>query len=124
MHTVARTKPFDAAAKQAGLSEDEVFDIITYLAENPEAGEEMVGTGGCRKVRFAGRGKGKSGGYRTITFYSGETMPVFLITVFAKGEKATLTGKEAAGLKALTKLIVEEYKKKISSLAERRGLAG
>ncbi|RTE92459.1 type II toxin-antitoxin system RelE/ParE family toxin [Bradyrhizobium sp. LVM 105] len=124
MHTVARTKPFDAAAKQAGLSEDEIFDMITYLAENPEAGDEMVGTGGCRKVRFAGRGKGKSGGYRTVTFYSGETMPVFLITVFGKGEKSTLTGKEAAGLKALTKLIVDEYKKKISSLAERRGLAG
>ena len=84
----------------------------------------MVGTGGCRKVRFAGRGHGKRGGYRTVTFYSGETMPVFLITVFAKGEKSTLTGKEAAGLKALTKLIVDEYKKKITSLVSRRGLAG
>lgn len=124
MHTIARTKPFDAAAKQADLTEDEIFDIITFLAENPEGGEEMVGTGGCRKVRFAGRSKGKRGGYRTITFYTGETMPVFLITVFAKGEKSTLTGKEAAGLKVLTKLIVEEYKSKVSSLAERRGLAG
>ncbi|PDT68510.1 type II toxin-antitoxin system RelE/ParE family toxin [Bradyrhizobium sp. C9] len=124
MHTVARTKPFDAAAKQAELTEDEIFDMITFLAENPEAGEEIVGTGGCRKVRFAGRSKGKRGGYRTVTFYTGETMPVFLITVFAKGEKSTLTGKEASGLKALTKLIVDEYKKKVSSLSERRGLAG
>lgn len=124
MHTVARTKSFDTAAKQAALTEYEIFDIITFLAENPEAGEEIVGTGGCRKVRFAGRSKGKRGGYRTVTFYSGETMPVFLVTVFAKGEKATLTGKEAAGLKALTKLIVDEYKRKKSSLAERRGLAG
>ena len=52
MHTVASTKTFDTAAEQAGLTEDEMFDIVTYLAENPQAGEEMVGTGGCRKLRF------------------------------------------------------------------------
>jgi hypothetical protein len=39
-------------------------------------------------LRVAGRGKGKSGGYRAITFYSGTALPVFLITVFGKGEKA------------------------------------
>ncbi|WOH47624.1 type II toxin-antitoxin system RelE/ParE family toxin [Bradyrhizobium sp. sBnM-33] len=124
MHTVAQTKSFDAAAKQAGLTEDEISDIVSYLAEHPEAGEEMVGTGGCRKLRFGGRGKGKRGGYRTITFYSGEIMPVFLITVFAKGEKATLTAKESAALKVLTKLIATEYEKKISSLEKRKVLAG
>jgi hypothetical protein len=121
MHTVASTKTFDTAAEQAGLTDDEMFDIVTYLAENPQAGEEMVGTGGCRKLRFPGRGKGKRGGYRTITFYSGKNMPVFLLTVFSKNEKATLTGKEAAGLKTLTKLIVEQYKRKVSSLAGREG---
>ncbi|OSI68899.1 type II toxin-antitoxin system RelE/ParE family toxin [Bradyrhizobium canariense] len=115
MHTVARSKSFDTAAKQAELSEDEIFDLVTYLAENPLAGDEIGGTGGCRKLRVAGRGKGKRGGFRTITFYSGETMPVFLLTVFAKGEKSTLTAKEAAGLKTLTGMLVEEYKKRISS---------
>jgi hypothetical protein len=124
MHTVARTKPFDAAAKQAGMSEEEIEDLITYIGENPLAGEEMVGTGGCRKVRIAGRGKGKSGGYRTVTFYSGEAMPVFLITVFSKGERSTLTGKEAASLKTRTKGIVAEYKNKVALLAERKGYAG
>lgn len=124
MHTVAQTKSFDAAAKQTGMSEDDVADLISYLAENPLAGDEIVGTGGCRKVRLAGRGKGKSGGYRTITFYSGEAMPVFLITVFSKGEKSTLTGKEATALKAITKNIVAEYKNRVASLAERKGLAG
>ena len=51
-------------------------------------------------------------------------MPVFLITVFAKGEKSTLTAKEKAGLKTLTKLLAAEYSKKISSLEKRKGLAG
>ncbi len=121
MHTVALTKAFEAAAKSAGMSASEVAEIVTFLAENPTAGDELAGTGGCRKVRIAGRGKGKSGGYRTITFYSGEEMPVFLITVFSKGERSTLTGKESAGLKSLTKNIVAEYRQKIAVLADRKG---
>jgi hypothetical protein len=94
MHTVCELPAFRRAAEQAGMSDDEISDLTDFLAENPEAGDEMAGTGGCRKVRVGGRGKGKSGGYRTITFFTGETMPVFLVTVFSKGEKASLSKKE------------------------------
>ena len=116
MHTVARLHSFDRAAADAGLSEDEIDAIVNYLAENADAGDEMSGTGGCRKFRWAGRGKGKSGGYRTITFYSGEQMPVFLVTVFGKGEKSNLTARERGQLKSLTKQIAQEYRKKVSPL--------
>ncbi|MCK1639578.1 type II toxin-antitoxin system RelE/ParE family toxin [Bradyrhizobium sp. 157] len=116
MHTVARLHSFDRAAKDAGLSEEEITDIIDFLAENPDAGDELAGTGGCRKIRVAGRGKGKRGGYRTITFYTGDTMPVFLVTVFGKGEKSTLTPSESAALKVLTKQIVHEYRNKVTTL--------
>ena len=51
----------------------------------------MRGTGGARKVRFAGRGKGKSGGYRVITFYGGGDIPLFLLDVFGKGSRPNLT---------------------------------
>jgi hypothetical protein len=61
----------------------ERHNIVTTLAANPTAGVEIPGTGGARKLRFAGRGKGKSGGYRVITFYSGVGVPVFLLNVFA-----------------------------------------
>lgn len=121
MHTVARLHSFDRAAEEAGMSEDEITDIVDYLAENPTAGDVMVGTGGCRKIRFAGRGNGKRGGYRTITFFSGEAMPVFLVTVFGKGEKATLTPKESAALKRITKQIVEEYRSKVTVIERHQG---
>jgi hypothetical protein len=124
MHTVSLTKPFEIAAKRAGMTDVEIGDVVTFLAENPEAGDELAGTGGCRKVRIAGRGKGKSGGYRTITFYSGENMPVYLITVFSKGEKSNLTSSEAAALKAITKNIVAEHHKRIAVLADRKGAVG
>lgn len=123
MHTVCMTKSFEVAAKHAGMTDHETADLVTFLAENPKAGDELAGTGGCRKVRIGGRGKGKSGGYRTITFYSGEAMPVYLITVFSKGEKASLTGKESSALKAITKGIVAEHQKRMATPANRRDAA-
>jgi hypothetical protein len=96
------------------MSEDEISALVDFLAQNPMAGEEMSGTGGCRKVRIRGRGKGKSGGYRTITFFTGETLPVFLITVFSKGERANLSEGERNKLGNLTKAIAEEYRAKVT----------
>jgi hypothetical protein len=60
-----------------GLTEREREAVVETIANNPAAGDEISGTGGARKVRVAGRGKGKSGGYRVITFYSGKDLPVF-----------------------------------------------
>jgi len=119
MHTVTLTHAFERAAAGAGMSEDEIQVLIDFLAENPTAGDVMAGTGGCRKVRVAGRGKGKSGGYRTITFYTGENLPVFLITVFGKGEKSNLSKSESNRLRDITKAIVAEYRSRVAALARR-----
>jgi hypothetical protein len=90
--------------------------IVDTLAEDPECGDELPGTGGFRKLRVAGRGKGKSGGYRVVTFYSGEFMPVYLITIFSKGTKPNLTRAEQNELKAVGKLIVAAYKGRVTAL--------
>jgi hypothetical protein len=119
MHAVALTHAFVRAAERAGMTEHEITDLIDILAENPTAGTVIPGTGGCRKVRIAGRGKGKSGGYRTITFYSGADLPVFALTVFAKGERADLTMLERNSLQTLTKAIVTEYKRKVATLVRK-----
>ena len=88
MHTVVETPGYVADAKAAGLSAAERETVVEIVANRPQAGEEIPGTGGARKVRVAGRGKGKSGGYRVITFYSGDDVPVFLLAVYSKGKKA------------------------------------
>ena len=113
MHTVAILHAFERAAKAAGMTGEEVEALVDYLSQHPAAGDEMRGTGGCRKLRWPGRGKGKSGGYRTITFYSGNEMPVFLITVFSKGERADLSAGERSRLGEITKTIVKEFKSRI-----------
>jgi len=74
-------------------------------------------TGGVRKVRFAGRGRGKSGGYRVVTFYNGPGLPVFLLTVFVKGERSDLSRAERNALAKLTKTLVESYSVKVRRLS-------
>lgn len=112
MQTVIETEDFLKDAKNAGLSEDDRREIVDFISENPGAGNEMVGTGGARKVRFAAKGKGKSGGVRVITFYSGADIPVFLLNVFAKGDKVNLTKAECNELKKILGHIAEAYRRK------------
>ncbi len=111
MHTVIETSAYLADAKAVGLAEAEREAVVDVIASNPEAGDEIKGAGGARKVRFAGRGKGKSGSYRVITFYSGRDIPVFLLSVYSKGEKANLSKSERNELKRELKGLVEDYKR-------------
>ena len=112
MQTVVETQIYLREAKAAGLSEDERKRIVGFVAVHPDAGQEIPGTGGARKLRFAGRGKGKSGGYRVITFYSGEEIPVFLLNVFAKNEKTDLTQAERNQLKAVLGELADAYRRR------------
>ncbi len=92
------------------MTDAEVDGVIDYIGENPSAGDEIAGSGGCRKVRIAGKGEGKSGGYRVITFYTGVDIPVYLLTVFSKGEKANLSKAECNALRIVTKAISDYHK--------------
>ena len=110
MQVVVETPDYLNDAKALGLTEPERDFIVSWIASNPEAGDIIVGTGGARKIRFAGKGKGKSGGYRVITFYSGPDIPVFLLNVFAKNEKADLTAKERNTLKRVLSDLAKAYR--------------
>jgi hypothetical protein len=102
MHTVIETQAYLRAADQAGMTEEERELAVIYLGGNPEAGDVMKETGGCRKVRIATEGKGKSGGYRVITYFGGKDVPLFLLTVFAKGHQTNLSKSQRNALAKLT----------------------
>lgn len=78
----------------------------------------MAGTGGARKVRWAARGKRKSGGVRIITVYSGPPVPVFLLTVFGKGEKSSLSRAELNELRRILEDLVGSYEKGVKERAK------
>lgn len=83
--------------------------LVEALARDPGMGVVMKGTGGFRKIRVAAQGKGKSGGYRVITFFSGPGIPIFLTTVFAKSEADNLTPAERNALAKMANTLVETY---------------
>ena len=112
MQTVVETEFYLRDARATGLSDDERKRIVDIIAANPDAGHEIPGTGGARKVRFAGKGKGKSGGYRVITFYSGKDIPVFLLNVFAKNEKTDLSQAERNQLKTVLAALADAYRRR------------
>lgn len=113
MHTVVEAPSHLADAKAAGLTASEREAVVEMIANRPEAGDEISGTAGARKVRVAGKGKGKSGGYRVIAFYSGKDVPVFLLAVYSKGEKADLSKAERNELKDILGDLGREYRKRV-----------
>lgn len=110
MHTVIETHVFRRAADAADVSEDERQGIATMLSGNPMGGAVIPGTGGARKLRYPGRGKGKSGGYRVITFYAASDVPVFLLDLYAKGEKINLTEGEKKDISRVLGTLAEEWR--------------
>lgn len=112
MHTVIETNAYLSAAKDAGMSQEDLDAVIEIVATDPHAGEVMKETGGCRKFRLAGRGWGKSGGYRVVHVYGGDAIPVFLLTVFGKGEKDNLTKAERNAMSKAVKQMIANYGKK------------
>jgi hypothetical protein len=109
MQTVAELPEYIRAADKL-LSADERHDIIRYLAQHPKDGDLMEGTGGVRKLRWRRGGQGKSGGVRVIYYYHDEAMPLYLLTLFAKGDRANLSKAERNDLAELTALLVKAWR--------------
>ena len=88
--TVVETAVFSRRADKL-LTADERKEVIDFLAANPDEGDEIQGTGGVRKIRFAARGKGKSGGTRVIYYYLDDGIPLFALLIYGKDEQDDLT---------------------------------
>ena len=110
MHSIVLTPAFQRDANTARLSDEEILDIASTIAADPQGGDLMRGTGGARKVRHAGRGKGKSGGYRTIHFYGGDDVPLFLLAIYRKGDKDNLSNAERNALASILPRLAAAYR--------------
>jgi len=106
LQTVVELPEFQKRAK-AVMSETELDAAILFVAANPDAGVSLGG--GLRKVRIPREGQGKRGGFRTVYIFGGTHMPIFLVTVFAKNEKANLSKTEQTAAVELSKKIIALY---------------
>lgn len=109
LQTIAESPIFIRRARKL-LRPNEYDDLLSFLAAHPLAGDEIVGTGGVRKVRYGAKGRGKSGGVRVIYYFHDYEMPIYALLIYGKNERADLTAEQrksavafAAAIKALGK---------------------
>jgi hypothetical protein len=103
MHAVIETPGYLRAAHDEGMTAEEMDIAVETVSRNPLAGDLVVGGGGCRKIRIAGKGHGKSGGYRILTYYANLETPVFLLSVLSKGARANFSKAQIGLLAQVTK---------------------
>jgi hypothetical protein len=111
MQTVVETPLYLADAERL-FSSDERVAIVDRLAADATCGVVIPGGGGIRKVRFGFGGRGKSGGARIIYVFGGDDVPVFVLAVFAKNEKANLSAAERNALGKSVADMVENYRRR------------
>ncbi len=88
------------------MSDDAYADLQCELAERPDMGATIPGSGGLRKLRIAAKGHGKRGGARVIYYWAVSDSQIFMLLAYAKNERENLTGEQ---LKVLKTLVNKEF---------------
>ncbi|HAB18199.1 MAG TPA: toxin HigB-2 [Verrucomicrobiales bacterium] len=76
--------------------------LQAHLATRPDAGDLIRGSGGIRKIRWAGSGRGKRGGLRVIYYWWVAQDRISMLLVYPKNEQDDLN---AGQLKQLRKAL-------------------
>lgn len=108
--TVVETEEFLGRAR-ALLTDSERDNLVAHLGGNPAAGRLVPGTGGVRKIRWEAGGKGKRGSARVIYYYYSQSLPLFVLDIYAKNEKSNLSESDKRSLKRLLPVLVSRYRK-------------
>jgi len=66
------------------LSDEDYAALQSTLIRNSEAGAVIPGSGGIRKLRWAGSGRGKQGGYRVIYYLRRTDGRIWMLTIYPK----------------------------------------
>jgi len=77
------------------------------LVADPAAGDLIKGTGGLRKIRWQGSGRGKRGGVRVIYYWATKDDVVLMLLMYPKKDRDDLSTDQK---KVLAALVKEEFK--------------
>lgn len=87
------------------LDHDEYLALQWALLMRPQAGAIIPGSGGIRKLRWAGKGRGKRGGLRVVYYWRNSSGEIWLLSIYAKNEMENIPLNE---LRELRKEIDDE----------------
>jgi len=99
--------PVFTAAIQRLLDDEQYRRLQIALMLRPEQGPIMPGSGGLRKLRWAGTGVGKRGGLRIIYYWAPAEASFYMLFAYAKATQGDLT---PAQTRVLGRLVREEFK--------------
>jgi len=102
---IIETSVFTRKIKEL-LSDEEYGELQFALVQYPDLGNVIPQSGGIRKVRWAGSGRGKRGGIRVIYYWQVSEHQIYMLLAYAKNEVDNLTPSQ---LKTLRKLVDEEF---------------
>ena len=83
------------------MEDDDYARLQAVLAFRPATGNVIPGSGGIRKMRWAGSGRGKRGGLRVIYYWQTAGDVVWMLLAYPKNEKDDLSRDQVRQLKAL-----------------------
>ena len=89
MYSFIETKLFSRLLADY-LTDDEYALLQEALAERPERGALVPGSGGVRKVRRTQPGRGKRGGIRVIYYAKTREGVIWMLTIYAKNEDESI----------------------------------
>ncbi len=87
------------------ISNKEYHLLQLHLSIRPEAGDIIKGSGGIRKIRWSGSGRGKRGGIRVIYYFINNDDQIYMLFAYPKNKKDDLSEDQ---LKQLKKLVEEQ----------------
>ena len=85
---------------QQYLDDDEYAKVQVFLAARPQSGSVIKGSGGLRKLRWPGSGRGKRGGLRIIYYWWVSKERISMLLVYPKNEMDGLTADQLKQLKS------------------------
>jgi len=86
------TRQFSQLLKEY-LTDDEYRELQQHIMANPAAGSIIRESGGMRKIRWAQKGKGKSGGVRVIYYWVKNKDHIYMLNIYNKSEKDNIDKK-------------------------------
>lgn len=117
MDHIYLSKEFARLARRNGLEDDDLREAI----ERAERGLVDADLGGrLIKQRVARRGKGRSGGYRTIICYRRTTRAVF-VHIFEKSRQANLSKAELETYQEIARMLDKVDDRQLDEFVETRG---
>lgn len=106
---IAEMPSFTREAR-ALFDDAELEELRCHAALFRELGSVVRETGGLRKLRWAtDNNKGKSHGARIIYYYGGDHMPLYLIAVYGKSKKVSLSAAERKAARKLVEALKRQY---------------